>query len=120
MFLLVFASVSLNALAQIALRKGMLILGPLDGLAKSLPHAAMAAAGNPYLWAGMACYGLSIGSWLVVLSRLQVSLAYPMLSLGYIIATGLGFLLLGEQPSLMRLLAIGVICLGVFMISRTA
>jgi drug/metabolite transporter (DMT)-like permease len=74
---------------------------------------------NPYLWSGLSCYALSIGLWLAVLSKVQVSLAYPMLSVGYIIAAMLGYVFLHESLSLHRMLGIGVICLGVVLISRT-
>ena len=108
---------SLNALAQVVLRKAMLLLPPLS-LANPL-RLALQLLSNPYLWAGLCCYALSIGLWLAVLSKVQVSLAYPMLSVGYIIAAVLGYVFLHESLSSHRMLGIGVICLGVLLISRT-
>jgi multidrug transporter EmrE-like cation transporter len=117
-FLLVFVSVSLNALAQVALRRAMTggVLPPLrDGMA-----LLFALAGNAWLWAGMLCYAASIGLWLAVLSRMEVSAAYPMLSIGYVIAAVLGVTFLGETVGLARAGGIALICAGVIVIGRTA
>lgn len=118
-FVLIIVSVSLNALAQVVLRKAMLTLGVLPPPTQVV-NFALTLAGNPWLWAGMACYGASIGIWLAVLARVPVSLAYPMLSIGYIIAAVLGVIFLREAVSVPRALGIGLICFGVFFVSRTA
>ena len=114
---LIISSVSLNALAQVVLRKAMLLAPPLTPAAPV--RLALQLLSNPFLWAGLCCYALSIGLWLAVLSKVQVSLAYPMLSIGYIIAAVLGSVFLHESLSSYRILGIGVICLGVIFISRT-
>jgi drug/metabolite transporter (DMT)-like permease len=114
---LILTSVSLNAVAQVVLRKAMLLAPPLTP-AEPLKLALQFLI-NPYLWAGLCCYALSIGLWLAVLAKVQVSLAYPMLSVGYIVAAVLGAVFLHESLSSHRVLGIGVICIGVFLISRT-
>jgi drug/metabolite transporter (DMT)-like permease len=113
---LILSSVSLNALAQVVLRKAMLLMLPLS--ASVSIRFARQLLSNPYLWAGLCCYTLSIGLWLAVLSKVQVSLAYPMLSIGYIIAAVLGGVFLQESLGSYRILGIAVICLGVILISR--
>lgn len=118
LFALVLVSVSLNALAQVVLRKAM-TAGPLPPAAEVLA-LGMALVTNMWLWLGMACYAASIGLWLAVLSRVQVSAAYPMLSIGYIIAAVLGVAFLGEQVGATRAAGIALICLGVFVVGRTA
>jgi drug/metabolite transporter (DMT)-like permease len=114
---LILSSVSLNALAQVVLRKAMLLMLPL-GASASFQFARKLLS-NPYLWAGLCCYTLSIGLWLAVLSKVQVSIAYPMLSIGYIIAAVLGGLFLQESIGTYRILGIAVICVGVILISRS-
>jgi len=117
-FGLVIVSVMFNAFAQIVLRKAMTVsvLPPIQ----NVMAFGWALGTNAWLWAGMACYALSIGLWLAVLGRVQVSVAYPMLSMGYIIAAILGVMLLGEQVGPARILGIVLICAGVFVIGRTA
>jgi drug/metabolite transporter (DMT)-like permease len=118
-FLLIFVSVSFNALAQIVLRKAMLTLGPIPSVSEPL-SLILAFLGNLYLWCGVGCYVISLGLWLAVLSSNQVSVAYPMLSIGYLIAAALGFFYLGETINFARLAGIALICAGVFLVARTA
>jgi multidrug transporter EmrE-like cation transporter len=117
-FILIFFSVSLNASAQILLRKAMTAgtLPPLD----HVMAFSIALAGNLWLWAGMLSYAISIGSWLIVLGRVEVSAAYPMLSVGYIIAAILGVMFLGEAVNIWRAAGIALICAGVVVIARSA
>jgi multidrug transporter EmrE-like cation transporter len=117
-FGVVLVSVSLNALAQVVLRKAM--TGPPLPPASDVIAFGAALMGNLWLWAGMACYALSIGLWLMVLSRIEVSAAYPMLSIGYVIAAVLGFVFLGENVGLERMAGIALICAGVLFVARTA
>jgi multidrug transporter EmrE-like cation transporter len=118
-FGLILASVSFNAFAQIVLRKAMLNLGAVPSIGEPLA-LLWAFLPNVYLWAGVACYVLSLGLWLAVLSSVQVSVAYPMLSIGYVIAAVLGYFFLGETVSLVRFGGIVLICVGVALISSTA
>ena len=118
-FALILVSVSFNAFAQVVLRLAMLRLGPLPPISDPI-EMALTFAQNLYLWAGVACYVISLATWLAVLSRTQVSIAYPMLSIGYLIATALGVAFLGETVNPVRLGGIALICVGVAFIARTA
>jgi multidrug transporter EmrE-like cation transporter len=75
---------------------------------------------NPWFLAGMTCYALSIGVWLTVLGKTEVSLAYPLLSIGYIITAIIGYYFLGENVNLTRIAGIALICFGIVVISRSA
>lgn len=118
-FFLALFSVSLNACAQIVLRKAMLAHGAVPPIGEPVALVWWLTT-NVYLWLGLACYAFSIGLWLVVLSRAEVSVAYPMLSIGYIIAAVLSFLLLGEAIGPAKIGGIGLICIGVLLITRAA
>jgi multidrug transporter EmrE-like cation transporter len=118
-FALIVFSVSMNAAAQIALRKAMLTLGTIPPLGEPLAFL-WTFIRNIYLWGGLGCYAISIVLWLAVLSSNQVSVAYPMLSIGYVIAAVLSFLILGETLPPVRLGGIALICVGVILIMRTA
>jgi drug/metabolite transporter (DMT)-like permease len=67
----------------------------------------------------LSAYGLSVVVWLVGLSRVPVSQAYPMLSMGYVINIGLAWWLLGEVPNAQRVIGIGVIVAGVVLVARS-
>jgi len=73
----------------------------------------------PSLWYALGAYGLSVIVWLVGLSRVPVSQAYPLLSLGYVLNIGLAWWLLGEVPNGQRVVGIGVIVLGVWLVARS-
>lgn len=114
---LILVSVLLNSAAQMLMRKGMLAVGEVR-LSNLLQMVGPMLA-NVWLWLSMLCYAVSILLWMAVLSKVEVSYAYPFLSVGYIVAAVGGYYFFGEGLSLVRLLGIGVICLGVFLISRS-
>jgi len=80
---------------------------------------ALSMLAVPSLWYALLAYGLSVIVWLVGLSRVPVSQAYPLLSLGYVINIGLAWWLLGEIPNAQRVAGIGVIVLGVVLVARS-
>jgi multidrug transporter EmrE-like cation transporter len=117
-FVLILASVLLNAVAQIFLKKGMLAVGKLSFALKTVIAAIPSIAANPYIWGGFLSFGLSVFTWLIVLSRVEVSYAYPFSSIGYIVTTIAGYLLLGESLTLYKLAGIAVICIGICILAR--
>ncbi len=74
---------------------------------------------NPGVWAGLILYGISAICWLWVLSRVQLSYAYPVLALSFPLVVGGSYLFFGEGVSLMRWGGVGVIMLGVSLLART-
>lgn len=115
--ILILLSVLLNCAAQLFIRKGMLQIGEVGvaGLVRVLVPMLL----NVYLWSAMLCYAVSILLWMTVLSKVEVSFAYPFLSIGYVVAAVVGYYYLGESLSLIRIMGILVICIGVFLISRS-
>jgi len=115
--LLILFSVLLNCAAQLFIRKGMLINGELTS--SNLVASLLPMITNLWLWVAMICYAISIFLWMAVLSKVEVSFAYPFLSIGYVVAAIIGFYFFGEHLSMSRILGIIVICIGVFLISRS-
>ena len=68
---------------------------------------------------GLSCYVISVLVWIIGLSRVDVTIAYPMLSIGYIVNAIGAWYFLGEILSTQRMLAIGVIIVGVVLLART-
>ncbi|MET1027257.1 MAG: EamA family transporter [Dongiaceae bacterium] len=119
-FILILASVSLNACAQIFLRKAASALGSEALHPTHLLATATALAFNPFLLLGMLCYAVSIAIWIAVLARVEVSIAYPFLSVGYIIVIAAGFFFLGENVTPLRIVGVALICGGLVCISQSA
>ena len=68
---------------------------------------------------GILIFGVTTLLWLDLLSRMPLSVLYPMMSFVYVIAFFVGWWLLGESPSWSRFGGIVVICLGIAMVART-
>jgi multidrug transporter EmrE-like cation transporter len=62
---------------------------------------------------------ISVVVWILALSRVEVSIAYPMLSIGYVVNAGLAWWLFGEAVTPMRLVGIGIIMLGVLLVAKS-
>lgn len=118
-FSILFCGVLLNALAQLGLKAATRVTGPLLAGDAALWQRGLQLLTVPPLWWALAAYGLSVIVWLVGLSRVPVSQAYPLLSLGYVINIGLAWWLLGEIPNAQRIAGIGVIVLGVVLVARS-
>jgi drug/metabolite transporter (DMT)-like permease len=111
--------VLLNALAQLGLKAATRVTGPLIASDGSTLSRALELITVPSLWFALGAYGLSVVVWLVGLSRVPVSQAYPLLSMGYVINVGLAWWLLGEVPNAQRVIGIGVIVAGVVLVARS-
>jgi drug/metabolite transporter (DMT)-like permease len=111
--------VILNALAQLGLKAATQVTGPLVSQDGGNWSRALALMTVPQLWFALAAYGLSLVVWLVGLSRVPVSQAYPLLSMGYVLNIGLAWWLLGEVPNVQRLVGTGVIVAGVVLVARS-
>jgi len=117
---LILFGVLLNAMAQLLLKQGMLRIGSFQLDTATLTSIVPKIMTSPFIWAGLLSYIVSVVAWLIVLSRVDVSYAYPMVSLGYVFATLVAWAAFGEQVSLTRLVGILIVCIGVYIIARTA
>ena len=118
-FSILCGGVLLNALAQLGLKAATDATGPLTAADGALLRRSLELLAVPWLWVALGCYGFSVVVWLVGLSRVPVSQAYPLLSLGYVINIGLAWWLLGEVPNVQRVLGIAVIVFGVVLVARS-
>lgn len=114
----ILVSVLLNCAAQLLMRKGMIVNGAVEGMG-NLFSSIPSMITNLYLWGAMFCYGVSIVIWMVVLSKVEVSYAYPFLSIGYVLSAIAGYAFFSETISPVRVAGIIVICIGVILISRS-
>jgi drug/metabolite transporter (DMT)-like permease len=113
----VLISVILSMVGQLILKRGMSDLGPVSFTNRGLPEIIWAIATDPFIIVGMVIYAVSVLYWLVGLSRVPLSYAYPFISLSYVLILGASFFLLGEHLSLLRISGVLVICLGVLLVA---
>lgn len=118
-FVLILSGVLLNTCAQLFLKAGMSRIGYFDfTLANAMPTTIKVLA-NPPIMAGLSLYVMSVAVWLLVLSRVQVSFAYPMLSIGYIVNALAAYYFFGEPLTSMRMLGIFIIIAGVYLVAQS-
>ena len=115
----IISSVLLNALAQILLKAGMKQFGNIE-LKNNIINTSVSIALNPYIITGFISYGISIILWLWVLSKVDVSLAYPFQALGYIVVTILAWLIFQEDITLTRIIALIFISIGLIILAFSA
>jgi multidrug transporter EmrE-like cation transporter len=118
-FAYLFAGILLNACAQLLLKAGTLRLGEVSLAPSTLITTLGHLATNLPIIAGLCLYGLSVITWIAGLSRVDVSVAYPLLSLGYVVNAIAAYFLFGEALTPQRLIAIGIILLGVYILARS-
>ena len=116
--LLVIIAVILNTAAQFFLKAGA---GQLSGLAStggSILKIGWVGITNFWIAGGLACYIISFAVWIGVLARLPVSVAYPLLSLGYVIGLFASYWFFGESLGTEKLVGVGLILAGVYLLSK--
>jgi multidrug transporter EmrE-like cation transporter len=112
------AGVLLNAAAQLLLKAGTNATGVLTLARDTWPDTLLQMATQRQFALGAACYVLSVFVWILGLSRVPVSIAYPLLSLGYIVNAIAAHYLFGEAVTVSRWLGIGFIIVGVWLVAR--
>jgi multidrug transporter EmrE-like cation transporter len=118
-FILILCGVLLNAGAQLLLKAGMSQIGHFEfTVANAMPIGVKVMANLPII-SGLFMYVVSVGVWLLVLSRVQVSFAYPMLSIGYVVNALAAYYLFGEPLTSVRMLGIFIIIAGVYLVAQS-
>lgn len=117
-FILIFVGVMLNAAAQILMKAGTNAVGYFEFSMENILPIGLKLATEWHIAAALFCYALSVVVWVLALSRVPVSIAFPLLSMAYIVTAVAAWYLLGEPLSMTKLVGIGVIILGVIIISR--
>jgi multidrug transporter EmrE-like cation transporter len=114
---LVFACVACNTLAQISLKAGLREIGYIDFNIVKVINTSFQLLKSPFILVGFIAYALSLIFWIACLSRVEVSFAYPLTSLGYVFTAFIGFMLFQEDLNSVRLLGIIIIMVGVYIVS---
>lgn len=116
-FSLALFCVCLTALAQVLLKLGMSSPAMQQAMQGGVASVYGLALTSPLIWGGMICFGASAGLWLMVLGKLEVSVAYPLTALGILLTTLAGIFLLQESVSLAKLSGAAFIIIGVMLLA---
>jgi multidrug transporter EmrE-like cation transporter len=118
-FSLLMLGVLLNAAAQLLLKAGTNRIGEFAFTLDNVMPVGAKIVQNPAILAGVSCYAVSLVVWILGLSRVPVSVAYPMLSVGYVINALAAWWLFGESVTAQKLVGIGFIVVGVWLVARS-
>ena len=118
-FGLILFGVLLNAVAQLLLKAGTNAVGHFAFSRDNILPVGWQLATEPHILGGLTCYVVSVVVWILALSRVEVSIAYPMLSIGYVVNALAAWWLFGEMVSVTRLTGIGIIIIGVYIVARS-
>jgi multidrug transporter EmrE-like cation transporter len=117
MVVLVVVSVLLATCSQIVLKLGMSSDKVQQALRGGAVEAALSVALSPWILAGLGGFALSVVFWLLVLSRVDVSQAYPCVAFGFVLTMLAGHFLFGEPIGLLRVAGLGIILVGVVVVA---
>lgn len=115
---LILFGVLLNTCAQLLLKAGMTKIGHFEFAITNAWPIGLKVMSNMPILTGLTMYVMSVIVWLLVLSRVPVSLAYPMLSIGYIVNAVAAYFLFGEPLTSMRIFGIFIIIAGVYVVAQ--
>jgi drug/metabolite transporter (DMT)-like permease len=112
---LLIVAILLGVAGQIFLKAGVSSLGKNPGVGAVL----LSVVKNWKVFAGLACYGVSSLLYLIAISRLDLSYAYPMIAFSYVMVTVLAWRMLGEVVPMGRVVGLVIICIGVLVVAGT-
>ena len=118
-FSLLMTGVLLNAGAQLLLKAGTNSVGVFEFSRDNIVPIGWKLATEPHIVGGLGCYVISVAVWIMALSRVEVSIAYPLLSVGYVVNAIAAWYLFGEAVTTMRMAGIGIIIVGVCVVTRS-
>lgn len=113
---LILLSVLLGGVGQLLFKAALDTMGALELSLQML----LTLLSSPLMWLGLVVYAASALLWLLALIHTDLSLAYPFLSLTYVIVLVGGVICFDEHVTLLRLAGVGAIVLGLFIIARSS
>ena len=116
---LILTAVFLNTLGQLFLKAGMIKVGEVNLTWGKLPSLLLTVFRNPFIELGVLCYVVSLLFWLWTLSKVDVGVAYPMLSIGYVLSVFAGYYWFHEPLGAMKIAGVFIIMIGVYLVAHS-
>ncbi len=116
--LFILVSVVCNVIGQLSMKYAMIKYGEVNFQVVKILNIAFDIFTKPFIILGLFCYFISAFFWIIALSKLELSLAYPMMSIGYVLIFFLSWWLFKENVTAVRFLGVFLICLGLYFLAR--
>ena len=114
-----FCSILLTVGGHLLLKMGMDKVGPVESLSDAIHKILQAFLNlNLFIIGGIAVFGFTTLVWLVILSRVDLSIAYPMIGLGYVLSMPVARIFLKEPVTHFRVIGAIIICIGLFLVAK--
>lgn len=113
-------TVMTNAAAQLMLKYGMMTLGQISMAGVNPLLKILQIVFSPWIFAGLTVFVISMASHLYVLSKVELSFAYPFLSLAYVAVAVFAYFVFREDLNALRIAGIAFICVGTVLIAQSA
>jgi multidrug transporter EmrE-like cation transporter len=115
----ILLTVITNAAAQLMLKYGMVQLGPISFAGVNPVIKILQIVFSPWVFLGLSTFVISMASHLYVLSKVELSFAYPFLSLAYVLVAVFAYFVFREDLNALRIAGIGLICVGTVLIAQS-
>jgi len=112
-------TVMTNAAAQLMLKYGMMTMGPLSFAGVNPVIKILQIVFSPWIFLGLCVFVISMASHLFVLSKVELSFAYPFLSLAYVAVAVFAYFVFREDLNAYRVVGIALICVGTVLIAQS-
>lgn len=117
---LILFTVTLSACAQLALKMGVSKPNMVEAMQASIIDSIMAAAASPLIWLGLFIYAFSVALWVWVLSKVDLTIAYPFVGISFLITMAFGTFILNENVTTMRVVGTLLIASGCVLVAQSA
>ena len=117
--MLALVTVTGTAVGQAMLKHGMNNIGSISPSVSQVSDSARKIISEPYIVGGLVLIFIVFPLWLEVLARLPLSIAYPMVSMGYIVAIAIGALVFKESITSLKVIGMILIIMGIVALSQS-
>ncbi len=118
-FCLIVLNDLIDTLAQVLMKKGLVQTGIDSVNLGNIVQFAVKNASSPFLWLGIFVFALNFFVWIVILYKVDLSIAMPVGSFCYIFVPLCAMLFLHESISLIRWIGIICIILGIHFVAQS-
>lgn len=114
-YIVAVVSILLGAVAQYFFKVGVTVVSQkANGMGEIIKMGMI----NLHLWSGLACYGVSLLMWFYVLSHMELSRAFPLVSIAYVFTLLMGYFFLNEPLTVYKIIGISLIIGGVVFVAK--
>ena len=115
---IILLSILMSSTAHIFLKKGMMTHALNSVKSDGIISLVWTVGTNPWVMGGMFLHVSALVVWLLALSKVDISFAYPFLALGYVLVSAMAWIWLGEEISQMKLFGMGIIIIGILVLAK--